>query len=301
MKTQLLMSLLGGLLFSCSSQLLEHMPKVKESQLAEAPKVADQKKPSDDESESHASEPVSIGGAYLICATAKAEQPVIGCRLEDENRQKIVINDARNEDVTALSSEGSRLAVTFHATPASSFWHWISASELAGLAISKVTLSKRFVLDSEDGYVSAILDSHPDEKVVLPETQSEPIAGPAISPPPSGGQITKIAENKVKAGDYFWHYGPIGLSCTDTCAANGGFNQAVTAEWSKSVGFCTNVITRIFGLAISPVSDVTDDNLGLGCFTVQGSIPTVFTERSKAPANADSKQTGVRRLCSCQL
>jgi hypothetical protein len=293
------MSLLGGFLLSCSSQLLEHMPKVKEGQLAETQKDEDQKKATEDENEYRASEPVPIGGAYLICAYDTIEQSTIGCRLEDESRQKIQIKDARNDDVAALSSEGSHLAVNFQAAPVSSFWHWVSVSELTGIIIAKVTLSKRFILNEEGGYVSEVLDSYPDEKTVLPDTQSETEVPPAVSPPPSGGQIPRIADNKVKAGDSFWYYGPDGQSCAEACAANGGYNQAVTVEWSKSVGFCTNVITRIFGLAISPVSDQTDDNQGLGCFTVQGSLPTIFTESSKAPVTPDSKKTGVRRLCSC--
>jgi hypothetical protein len=301
MKAQVIMSLLGGFLLSCSSQLFEHMPKVKESQLSETKKDEDQKKATEDENEFQASEPVPIGGAYLICAYATTEPSSIGCRLEDKSRQKIQIKDARNDDVAALSSEGSHLTVHFQAAPVSSFWHWVSASELSGMVIAKVTLSKRFILTEEDGYVTEILDSYPDERPVLPDTPSETGATPIVSPPPSGGQITRIADNKVKAGDSFWYYGPDGQSCAETCVANGGFNQAITVEWSKSVGFCTNVMTRIFGLAISPVSDQTNDNQGLGCFTVQGSLPTVFTERSQAPVTPDSKKPGVRRLCSCLL
>jgi hypothetical protein len=293
------MCLLGGILLSCSSQLLKHMPKAEESKLAETKKDEDLKKATEDESEFQASEPVPIGGAYLICAYDTAEPSTIGCRLEDVSRQKIQIKDARNDDLAALSSEGGALAVNFQAAPVSSFWHWVSAGELTGFIIAKVRLSKRFILNEEDGYVTAVLASYPDEKPALPDNKSEAEAIPAVSPPPSGGQITRIAENKVRAGDTFWYYSPDGQSCVEACAANGGFNQAITVEWSKSVGFCTNVITRIFGLAISPVSDQTDDNQGLGCFTVQGSLPTIFTERSKAPVTPDSKKTGVRRLCSC--
>jgi hypothetical protein len=301
MKAQVLMCLLGGFLLSCSSQLLQHMPQAKESRLAETKKNEDQKKATEDEGEFQASEPVPIGGAYLICAYDKAEPSTIGCRLEDVSRQKIQINDARNDDLAALSSEGVALAVNFQAASVSSFWHWVSVGELTGIVIAQVRLSKRFILNEEDGYVSAILASYPEEKPVLPDTPSETEVTPPVSPPPGGGQITRIADNKVRAGDTFWYYSPDGQSCAEACAANGGFNQTITVEWSKSVGFCTNVITRIFGLAISPVSDQTDDNQGLGCFTVQGSLPTIFTERSKAPVTPDSKKAGVRRLCSCLL
>ncbi|SMF02918.1 hypothetical protein [Pseudobacteriovorax antillogorgiicola] len=118
--------------------------------------------PSKDNSDTTlASEPVSVGGAFLVCAADDSfEMEAFGCRLEDVTGEKLNSTDIKDGDLVVSNGTQAYSAVAIEGSE--SFWHWYIAAPLADVSLYTV----QYV-----GQIADILNVETEVQIQHPEKQ----------------------------------------------------------------------------------------------------------------------------------
>ncbi|MFW7378673.1 MAG: hypothetical protein ACOH5I_07700 [Oligoflexus sp.] len=296
----LLCSLMG-----CSASIFEDE---RSKQEIKSPKSAadasDATKEDADQQDFSANEPVPIGGGFLICAHRDNLGKSIGCRIEDQEYRKMELQNLRNDDLIALSSDRQAIKISFQVTESDSFWHWLTTEDISELDIASIRLSDRFLAEGGDSAKeSDVLDLHPNDILIPDPVLSDEVAAvrlQVVGPPPAEEVIEFISDTQVKAGEYFWYYGRPNQSCSEVCENRGGNLETVTAAWTSSMRFCGSLHRKMLpDLPIDGLG-ILFDQIGLGCFTNILTGSTIYQEVNLPPAMANAKGFGVRRFCACR-
>lgn len=130
---------------------------------------SDKEKSSLTEADGKASEPIMIGGAFLVCAKSipQADTPgstisLTGCRIEDESRSKIQLTDLSAEDLQVIDSNTGLTVnnTVFLPQADDSFWHWSTVAQI--LPEYRIRLVRDFGFPVEPSTVD-VLDEYPEE------------------------------------------------------------------------------------------------------------------------------------------
>jgi hypothetical protein len=272
----------------CSTGFLEDTTTADSKTATKSSDTRNNSSNSKQELDSTALEPVPIGGGFLVCAKLDRAATGVGCRIESENAEKVEVSDLRPKDVSAFNANDQLVAITFKVETATSFWHWVAISEVAATEVAYVRLDRRFESDLGSAANEApVMDQHPS----LDEVSA------AVGPPPGLAEMTVVEDDQVEARGVMWYRGAQGESCNQTCADRGGFYADATAEWTKNLEFCANLVQTMRPDVTVQAGVALNSDAGLGCFT--RGTERVFREVSDVPVNGDSLNPNVNRLCAC--